>query len=299
LLERPDILRSVFLSGASAAVAPEAASAGSASHGDGIALRTSGVVTSFGGIRAVNDVSISVNEREIVGVIGPNGAGKTTLFDIISGFTPMTSGSIEIAGHDVSSASPSARAAAGLGRSFQDARLFPELTVRETLAVSLERWIGTKSALAAAMYLPPVFDSEQNIGQRVNELVELLGLGDFQRKFVRELSTGTRRIVDLACLVAHRPSVILLDEPTSGLAQREVEALAPVVRRLRDEMGAALLIVEHDIPFISSVADRLVAMDQGAVVTTGPPAEVLAHPQVVESYLGTSSAAIARSGQGG
>jgi branched-chain amino acid transport system ATP-binding protein len=105
--------------------------------------------------------------------------------------------------------------------------------------------------------------------------------------------------VDLACLVAHRPSVILLDEPTSGLAQREVEALAPVVRRLRDEMGAALLIIEHDIPFVSSVADRLIALDQGRVITDGPPAGVLAHPTVIESYLGTSSAAIARSGQGG
>lgn len=297
LLDRPDILRSVFLSGASAAVTESTTT--TVPRGDGVALSTQGVVTSFGGIRAVNDVSISVGEREIVGVIGPNGAGKTTLFDVISGFTPMTAGTIEIAGHDVTASSPNARAAAGLGRSFQDARLFPELTVRETLAVSLERWISTKSALAAAMYLPPVFDSEQAIRARVDELIQVLGLGDYERKFVRELSTGTRRIVDLACLVAHRPAVILLDEPTSGLAQREVEALAPVVRRLRDEMGAALLIVEHDIPFISSVADRLVAMDQGAVVTTGTPAEVLAHPQVVESYLGTSSAAIARSGQGG
>lgn len=297
LLERPDILRSVFLSGASAAVAESAAP--SAAVGEGVALRTSGVTASFGGIRAVDGVSIEVAEREIVGVIGPNGAGKTTLFDVVSGFTPITAGAIEIGGRDATSASPNARAALGLGRSFQDARLFPELTLRETLSVSLERWVSTRSALAAALYLPPVFDSEQAVRQRVDELVEVLGLGDFERKFVRELSTGTRRIVDLACLVAHRPTVILLDEPTSGLAQREVEALAPVVRRLRDDMGSALLVVEHDIPFVSSVADRLVAMDQGRVVTSGPPAEVLAHPQVVESYLGTSSAAIARSGQGG
>ncbi|NDD98589.1 MAG: ATP-binding cassette domain-containing protein, partial [Actinobacteria bacterium] len=143
------------------------------------------------------------------------------------------------------------------------------------------------------------FESEQSIERRVDELVDLLGLGDYQNKFVRELSTGTRRIVDLACLVAHRPSVILLDEPTSGLAQREVEALSPVVRRLRDEMGAALLIIEHDIPFVSSVADRLIALDQGRVVTEGEPTGVLEHPTVIESYLGTSSAAIARSGQGG
>ena len=296
LLERPDVLRSVFLSGASVGgtSAPMPADVG-----DEVVLATRDVVTSFGGIRAVDGVSLDVHAREIIGVIGPNGAGKTTLFDVISGFAPLFAGSVHVGGVDVSSASPNGRARAGLGRSFQDARLFPELTVAETLAVSLERWVGNRSALAASMYLPPVFDSEQEIRSRVAELIELLGLGDFERKFVRELSTGTRRIVDIACLVAHRPTVIMLDEPTSGLAQREVEALAPVVRRLRDEMGAALLVVEHDIPFVSSVADRLVAMDQGRVVTSGPPAEVLAHPQVVESYLGTSSAAIARSGQGG
>ena len=297
LLNRPDILRSVFLSGASAG--ESAHSASPVVTDSAIVLSTDQVIASFGGVRAVDSVSIEVHDREIVGVIGPNGAGKTTLFDVISGLTPTVSGTVTISGVDVSAASPSTRARAGLGRSFQDARLFPELTVRETLAVSLERWVANRSAMAAAMWLPPVFDSEASVTRRVDELIELLGLGDYQRKFVRELSTGTRRIVDLACLVAHRPTVILLDEPTSGLAQREVEALVPVVRRLRDEMGAALLVVEHDIPFVSSVADRLVAMDQGRVVISGSPSEVLVHPQVVESYLGTSSAAIARSGQGG
>jgi branched-chain amino acid transport system ATP-binding protein len=297
LLNRPDILRSVFLSGASAGESSPSPSP--VPTRAAIVLSTDQVIASFGGVRAVDSVSIDVHDREIVGVIGPNGAGKTTLFDVISGLTPTVSGTVTISGVDVSASSPNARARAGLGRSFQDARLFPELTVRETLAVSLERWVANRSAVAAAMWLPPVFDSEASVTRRVDELIELLGLGDYQRKFVRELSTGTRRIVDLACLVAHRPTVILLDEPTSGLAQREVEALVPVVRRLRDEMGAALLVVEHDIPFVSSVADRLVAMDQGRVVISGSPSEVLVHPQVVESYLGTSSAAIARSGQGG
>ena len=302
LLSRPDILRSVFLSGA-ASVPTEAPPSPSLSsppdRSDVVVLETRGLIAGFGGIRAVDGVSLRVHAREIVGMIGPNGAGKTTLFDLISGFTPLIDGRIDIDGRDVTSSSPPTRAAAGLGRSFQDARLFPELTVRETLAVSLERWVSSRSAIVAAMYLPPAFESERSIDRRVDELVDLLGLGDYQHKFVRELSTGTRRIVDLACLVAHRPSVILLDEPTSGLAQREVEALAPVVRRLRDEMGAALLIIEHDIPFVSSVADRLIALDQGRVITDGPPAGVLAHPTVIESYLGTSSAAIARSGQGG
>ncbi|MEY3618302.1 MAG: hypothetical protein RL726_1000, partial [Actinomycetota bacterium] len=310
LLNRPDILRSVFLSGASTGTSFGETSFGETSSeatnpttrseaSDEIVLETHDLVAGFGGIRAVDGVSVRVHAHEIVGMIGPNGAGKTTLFDLISGFTPLLQGRIDIGGRDVTSSSPPARAAVGLGRSFQDARLFPELTVRETLAVSLERWVANRSAVVAAMYLPPAFESERSIDRRVDELVELMGLGDFADRFVRELSTGTRRIVDLACLVAHRPSVILLDEPTSGLAQREVEALAPVVRRLRDEMGAALLIIEHDIPFVSSVADRLIALDQGRVITDGSPAGVLAHPTVIESYLGTSSAAIARSGQGG
>ena len=283
LLSRPDILRSVFLSGAAESEkSDEVSLADVRVTSERVVLRTNGAVAVFGGIRAVDGVSLEIHEKEIVGVIGPNGAGKTTLFDLISGYTPLFAGEIEVEGQDVSSASPTRRATAGLGRSFQDARLFPELSVYETLCVSLERWVKNRSSLAAAMYLPPVFESEDAVRRRVNELIELLGLGDYQQKYIRELSTGTRRIVDLACLVAHRPSVILLDEPTSGLAQREVEALSPVVRRLRDEMGAALLIIEHDIPFVSSVSDRLIALDQGRVTASGLSEEVLAHPVVIE-----------------
>ena len=149
------------------------------------------------------------------------------------------------------------------------------------------------------MRLPMVFDDEERTALRTVELLELMNLGRYANNFVRELSTGTRRIVDLACQVAHRPTVILLDEPSSGIAQREVESLAPVLLRLRDEMGAALVVIEHDIPLVSEISDRLVALDMGRVVTTGQPADVLTHPQVVESYLGTSSAAISRSGNRG
>jgi branched-chain amino acid transport system ATP-binding protein len=247
LLERPDVLRSVFLSGASEttgmSISNQDASRESASTVDDVVLQIDEVVAAFGGIRAVDQVSLSIRSREIVGIIGPNGAGKTTLFDIISGFTETRGGRIEIGHIDVSNSPPHARALAGLGRSFQDARLFPELTVRETLAVSLERWVTNKSVFAAALHLPMAFEAEKSVSIRVSELIELLGLGDFERKFIRELSTGTRRIVDLACLVAHRPSVILLDEPSSGLAQKEVEALGPVVERLRSEMGSAVVII--------------------------------------------------------
>ncbi|MGB9347995.1 MAG: MFS transporter [Ilumatobacteraceae bacterium] len=297
LLDRPDLLRSVFLTSAGTD-GREAQPTERTMIDDASApvLSVHGLSVTFGGIRAVDGTTFDVWRGEIVGVIGPNGAGKTTMFDLVSGFTPSTAGTITLNGRDITTMSAAGRAELGLGRSFQDARLFPELTVQETLAIAQERFVGSRSVFVAALHLPMAVDSEEHVALRTDELIELMGLGDYRHSFVRELSTGTRRVVDLACLVAHRPSVILLDEPTSGIAQREVEALSPVVRRLRDEMGASLVIVEHDIPFVSEVSDRLLALEQGRVIATGRPADVLEHPDVIESYLGTSGAAIARSG---
>jgi branched-chain amino acid transport system ATP-binding protein len=141
-----------------------------------------------------------------------------------------------------------------------------------------------------------VGDSEEQVTLAVEDLIELLGLGSFRGKFVRELSTGTRRIVDLACVLAQGPKVVLLDEPSSGIAQREAEALGPVLRQVREELGASLLIIEHDLPLLLSIADRMIALDLGRLVVEGDPREVINHPTVVESYLGTDAAAIARSG---
>jgi len=132
---------------------------------------------------------------------------------------------------------------------------------------------------------------------RVDELIELMGIGSFRSKFLRELSTGSRRIVDLACVVAHRPTVILFDEPSSGIAQKETEALAPLLLRIRDGLGASLLVIEHDMPLVTSVADRLVAMDQGRVIAEGDPDSVLTDPVVVTSYLGGNADVLARSGE--
>jgi branched-chain amino acid transport system ATP-binding protein len=170
------------------------------------------------------------------------------------------------------------------------------MTVVETVAVALERWTTQRSVLAAALRFPTVFDDEERTATRVEELIEVMNLGAYRNSFIRELSTGTRRIVDLACLVGHRPTVVLLDEPSSGIAQREVEALAPVLLRLRNEMGASLLVIEHDLPLLSSVSDRMIAMDLGRVIASGTPAEVVHDPDVVASYLGDDQSAIARSG---
>ena len=200
---------------------------------------------------------------------------------------------------DVTHFSPTARAKLGLGRSFQDGRLFPNLTVNETISVAFERHLSTRDPIAAALRLPSVDDTEQDIQENVERLLELLGITDFRDKLTRELSTGSRRIVDLACVLAHGPTVLLLDEPSSGIAQREAEALGPLLQRIRTQTGATLLVIEHDVPLLLSIANRMVALDLGQVVAVGEPDEVVNDPAVVHSYLGTSEAAIARSGSRG
>jgi ABC-type branched-subunit amino acid transport system ATPase component/MFS family permease len=318
LLERPDLLRSVFLNaggnGAAPAVEGPAPAAAPAPNGDGdgvdadgepgdgpdVVLEVRGVARRFGGVRALDDVGFDVHRGEILGFIGPNGAGKTTLFDVISGFTSADAGTIRLASrgglHELQGTAPHVRSWRGLGRSFQDGRLFPGLTVGEAIAVALEQHIDVRDPVAAALHFPSVDDSEAAVSRRVNELIELLGLGAYRDKFVREVSTGTRRVVDLACVFAQDPSVVLLDEPSSGIAQREAEALAPLLRRVRDELGASLLVIEHDLPLLSSISDRMIALDLGRVVVEGTPAAVIEHPAVVASYLGTDEATIARSG---
>ncbi|MDH4169407.1 MAG: MFS transporter [Acidimicrobiia bacterium] len=301
LLERPDVLRSVFLDGAGAS--PNSTK----TNGDRPtpptpdidhppALLVEDLSRSFGGINAVDQVSFSVREGEILGMIGPNGAGKTTLFDLISGFVPSEDGTVHLKHHDLTGKSANQRAWAGLGRSFQDARLFPALTVQESISVALERWIDVRDPIAAALWLPAAAHSEQQVAGRVDELIEAFGLEAFRHKQIRELSTGSRRIVDLACVVAHRPSVVLLDEPSSGIAQRETEALGPVLLRLRDQLECAIVIIEHDMPLVRAVADRLIALDSGTVVVDGDPELVLSDPRVVASYLGTDQRVIERSG---
>jgi branched-chain amino acid transport system ATP-binding protein len=298
LLDRPDILRSVFIAGANARdrTTKSAKSPASSLQDGPVVLECREVTKRFGGIRAVDGVDIGLRKGQILGLIGQNGAGKTTLLDCVSGFLPLDGGRVLLRGHDVSDWPAFDRAANGLGRSFQDARLFPSLTVAETIAVALERHLQSRDVVAAALHLPAAYESELAAAKRVEELVELMGLGAFHEKLVSELSTGSRRIVDLACILAQDPSVLLLDEPSSGVAQRESEALAPLLLRVREHTGCSMLVIEHDMPLLSSICDEMVALELGGVIARGRPAEVLEHPRVIESYLGTDQAVIQRSG---
>jgi ABC-type branched-subunit amino acid transport system ATPase component len=312
LLDRPDILRSVFIAGANARSDGNGAAkarprrdsvpaGGTESHprqeGEApVVLECREVTKRFGGIRAVDGVDIALQKGRILGLIGQNGAGKTTLLDCVSGFLAIDGGRVLLRGHDISDWPPYDRAANGLGRSFQDARLYPSLTAEETIAVALERHMQNRDMVAAALHLPASWESEQIAAHRVEELIELMGLGAFREKLVSELSTGSRRIVDLACILAQDPSVLLLDEPSSGVAQRESEALAPLLLRVREHTGCSMLVIEHDMPLLSSICDEMVALELGAVIARGTPSEVLEHPRVIESYLGTDESVIQRSG---
>jgi branched-chain amino acid transport system ATP-binding protein len=264
-------------------------------RGDAI-LEVREVTVSFGGIVAVDDVSFDVYDGQILGLIGPNGAGKTTLFDVICGFMPPDRGRITLAGREISGLAPAERSRAGLGRSFQDAKLFSSLTVAETLACALERKIRAEDPISSAAGMPWVWTSERLVNDRVEELIELLGLEAFRDKFVSDLSTGSRRIVDLACMLAHEPSVLLLDEPSSGIAQRETEALGPLLLRVKEATGCTMLLVEHDMPLVTSVADELIALETGRIIARGSPRDVTNDPSVVEAYLGTDHRIVARSG---
>ena len=197
---------------------------------------------------------------------------------------------------DVSDWGPDRRAALGLGRSFQDARIFPSLTVAENIAIGLERHLEVRDHLSAVLDLPAAQETEVDVAFTVDDLIELMNLGAYRDKFVSELSTGSRRIVDLAMAIAHDPAVLILDEPSSGIAQRETEALGPLLRRIQSETGCAMLVIEHDMPLITSVSDEILALELGAVILRDTPERVIRDPRVVSSYLGGDVEVINRSG---
>lgn len=318
LLEHPELLRSIFLANSLEPTSPTAAKplptdkvethvvTNKATPDTGFKtpatsstqcpLRCSGLSISFGGLRALSDVTFDLKETESLGFLGANGAGKTTLFNVISGLLPVTAGSIQLFGTELTGLGIHQRARMGLGRSFQDARLFSSLTVAETISVALQRWAPVQDPLAEILGLPDALASQDALDARVEELIDLMSLGQYTNNWLGELSTGTRRIVDLACIVAHQPKVLLLDEPSSGIAQREVEALGQLLSQLRDTLNLSILLIEHDMPLLQQSVDRVIALDLGSVIAEGTPAEVFADPLVLAAYMGDNQTTIKRSG---
>lgn len=255
------------------------------------ALEVQELTVRFGGLVALDTVTFDVAEGSIVGIIGPNGAGKSTMFDAVCGLVPVEQGQVLLEGSDVTQLAPHARAHKGLGRSFQDGRLFPSLTVTECIGIALERH-GGSGALTSVIGGIKARRMRRKVAQRTQEVVQLMGLETYVDAYLRELSTGTRRLVDLACAVAHRPRVLLLDEPSSGIAQKETEQLVPLIRRVQGEIGCTILLIEHDIALIQTLAEELIALEAGKLIARGAPRAVLTDEKVIAAYLGKRAEAV-------
>ena len=241
----------------------------------------------FGGVLAVNDVSFDVRRGEVFTLIGPNGAGKTTVFNLISRIYTPTAGSIAYEGQDLLGLPPHRIAALGIARTFQNIELFEHATVLQNLLIG--RHIHRASGLWAEMlFLPRVRVAERATREKVEEVIDFLDLQHYRDTMVAGLPYGVRKVVELARALATGPKLLLLDEPSSGLNVEETGDMAFWIQDIVDDLGITVLMVEHDMSLVSRVSDRVLAMNQGAVLAVGAPAEVQAHPGVVEAYLGTA-----------
>jgi branched-chain amino acid transport system ATP-binding protein len=299
LADREDIVRAVFLDGpaaggdAAATPVPATTTAPSADAPtapvESPVLSAIGLKKMFGGVTAVNDVDLDLREGEILGLIGPNGAGKTTVFELISGHLKLDAGQVVMFGQDITDWPAYRRAAQGLARSFQAARLWPGLTVQESVNLAVSKCERSPGVVPSMLCLPQVSRAERRIAVIADEIIDSLGLGPFRDLLVSDLSTGTRRLLELAVMVALRPSILLLDEPSAGISQAETENLVPVLQLTQARLACSVLLIEHDIGLMRRLAGRIGAMDAGEIVVVGPPEEVLHHPRVMESYLGAAT----------
>ncbi|HEX2365672.1 MAG TPA: ABC transporter ATP-binding protein [Bradyrhizobium sp.] len=248
-------------------------------------LSVENVSVDFGGIHALRDVSFELESGAIVGLIGPNGAGKSTLLNCVSGITRPTQGRVRLDDAVLSALPPATVAGCGIGRVFQHPELVVDLSVRENLLIACHRSLGY-GLVSELLKLPNVWRAERAAARRVEEVLDRLGLSDSAELAIRNLPYGHRKLVDLGRALLMDIRFLLLDEPIAGLNDAEVGKLRDLLLRLRQELGLGILVVEHNMPFVSSLCDRLVVLDLGQLIANGPPADVLRDPRVMASYLG-------------
>ncbi len=258
-----------------------------AGSGGSVKLKIQGVAKSFGGVRAVTDVSAEVQEGEIFAIIGPNGAGKTTLLNMISGFYHPDEGSLLFENHDISKTRPADIAKLGVARTFQNIALFRGMTVLENMMLGRHVLMKT-GVLSAFMYWGPAQREEVAHRERVEEIIEFLNLTDLRKTSAGALAYGLQKRVELGRALAAEPRLLLLDEPMAGMNQEEKEDMVRYVLDVNQEWGTTIALIEHDMGVVMDISDHVAVLDMGAKISQGTPDEVRADPTVIEAYLGTT-----------
>jgi branched-chain amino acid transport system ATP-binding protein len=253
-------------------------------------LKVQNLSVSFGGVHALSDVSIDFPPGKIIGIIGPNGAGKTTLLNAISGLLPASAECISIDGCNLMGLRPDQIAAAGIRRTFQSSQLFPGMSVLENMMTGMHL-AATQGLLSIALRTRLVQQEERATCSRAMEALDYAGFAHLAERSAGALSFGQQRIIEIARTLIHTPKVVLLDEPAVGLSVSRVDELDRLLRRIRDERGLTVIMIEHVIRLVMGVADHIVVLNSGRKIAEGTPEEARNDPQVVEAYLGTGAAA--------
>ena len=253
-------------------------------------LTLENVTLKFGGLTAVNNLSMQVEEGQVFALVGPNGAGKSTVFNLISRFYTPVSGKISFAGTDLLGLAPDEVPSLGIARTFQNIELFDQATVLENLLVGRHRHRSTN--LVQQMFHTPAVRSEERAHREaVEEVIDFLDLQPYRNSRIAGLPYGVRKVVEVGRALASKPRLLLLDEPASGLSVEETQNMRWWLDDIRRQMGITVLMVEHDMGLVSKVCDKVLALADGAMLAQGTPAEVQSHPAVIEAYLGTGDAA--------
>lgn len=253
-------------------------------------LETTGVVKIFGGLTAVNKMDFSLNKGEIISIIGPNGAGKTTFFNTLTGIYRPEAGKIIFNGHSTIGMRPDQIAALGISRTFQNIRLFGNMTVIENILVGMHPRL--KQSMVSALLQTKAFREEERAAEaKAHALMKYVGLGNVENELAKNLPYGGQRQIEIARALASDPLLLLLDEPTAGMNPQETEDAIRLFRRIRDEKGVTVLLIEHDMRVVMNISERISVMDYGEKIAEGTPAQIRANQRVIEAYLGRGAVA--------